>query len=191
MLQLYQDAMAIVRHHGPPTYFITMTANPKWPEITRELLSGQTATNRPDLVARVFHIKQRALLDLVVKKEILGKVVAHIHVVEFQKRGLPHMHFCATMASEDKPRTSADIDAVISAEIPDQHTHPMLHATVTNCMVHGPCGILNPNASCMVNGKCKADYPKPFAAETIVDKKGDATYRRYHFVTLNFFIFLY
>lgn len=30
MQQLYQDAMAIVRKHGRPDLFITMTYNPNW-----------------------------------------------------------------------------------------------------------------------------------------------------------------
>ena len=35
--QLYYDAMALVRYCGKPDLFITMTANPKWPEITSGL----------------------------------------------------------------------------------------------------------------------------------------------------------
>ena len=58
MQQLYQDSMAIVRHFGCPTLFITFTANPKWQEIVDKLLPGQTAVERPDLVVRVFHFKQ-------------------------------------------------------------------------------------------------------------------------------------
>jgi hypothetical protein len=59
---LYQDAMAMVRKLGKPDAFVTMTANPNWPEITRELLPGQTAMDRPDLVSRVFQLKLQALL---------------------------------------------------------------------------------------------------------------------------------
>ena len=62
MQQHFQDSMAITRHYGCPTFFITFTANPKWDEITDALLPGQTAADRPDLVARVFHIKQQAFL---------------------------------------------------------------------------------------------------------------------------------
>ena len=57
MQQLYQDSMAIMRHFGRPTLFITFTANPKWKAIVDELLPEQIAVDRPDLVARVFHIK--------------------------------------------------------------------------------------------------------------------------------------
>ena len=40
MQQLFQDSIAIVRHFGKPTFFITFTANPRWPEIVRNLLPG-------------------------------------------------------------------------------------------------------------------------------------------------------
>lgn len=57
MHQKYQDAMAIVRDKGKPDLFITITCNPKWIEIQRELYPGQTASDRPDLVARIFRLK--------------------------------------------------------------------------------------------------------------------------------------
>ena len=52
--QLYQDAMAIVCHYGKPDLFITFTCNPQWPEITKTLFPNQTASDCPDIVARVF-----------------------------------------------------------------------------------------------------------------------------------------
>jgi len=57
MQKLYQDSIAIVRHYGKPSLLITFTANPKWVEIQRELLEGQQAKDRPDLVSRVFYLK--------------------------------------------------------------------------------------------------------------------------------------
>ena len=53
----YQDAMATVRRDGKPDLFITITCNPMWKEIQDELLPGQKADDRPDLVDRVFQIK--------------------------------------------------------------------------------------------------------------------------------------
>jgi hypothetical protein len=38
-----------------------MTANARWEEIERELLPGQTAYDRPDLVARVFEERSARL----------------------------------------------------------------------------------------------------------------------------------
>ncbi|XP_074097634.1 uncharacterized protein LOC141526498 [Cotesia typhae] len=45
MMQHYQDAMSIVRKFGKPDLFITMTCNPKWREISENLLPGQTASD--------------------------------------------------------------------------------------------------------------------------------------------------
>jgi hypothetical protein len=54
MIQNCQDAMAINRHFHGADFFLTMTANPNWPEIKEALLPGQTAADRPDLVVCVF-----------------------------------------------------------------------------------------------------------------------------------------
>ena len=43
-------------------YFITMTCNPHWCEIVDNLGPGQTAQNRPNLVARVFNKKKTQLM---------------------------------------------------------------------------------------------------------------------------------
>ena len=66
MWQLYHDAMAIVRSCGKPDLFITMTCNPQWIELSAAAFPGQTAQDRPDLVARLFKLKLNALLhDLI------------------------------------------------------------------------------------------------------------------------------
>ena len=67
MQQNYQDAMAIVATHGKPDLFITMTCNSNWREITENLLPGQRASDRPDIVARLFHMKLSELLDDITK----------------------------------------------------------------------------------------------------------------------------
>ena len=63
MSGLYQDAMAAVRKYGKPDLFITITCNPKWPEITAELKPHQKAEDRPDIVVRVFRIKLNSLIN--------------------------------------------------------------------------------------------------------------------------------
>ena len=90
MQQQYQDAMAIVRARGTPDLFVTMTCNADWPEILNALLPGQTANDRPDIVARVFGLKLQMMLhDL---RTAFGRSVGLMAAVEWQKRGLPHAH---------------------------------------------------------------------------------------------------
>lgn len=66
--------MAIVRKLGKPDLFITMTANPHWAELDRELKeSGQTVWDRPYLVNRVFQTKLKELIKIV-NSGYFGKV---------------------------------------------------------------------------------------------------------------------
>lgn len=177
MHQLYQDSLSVTRHFGKPDLFITFTCNPAWPEIKTELQGYQTASDRPDLCVRVFKIKLTSLMEDLLEKQIFGIVVAHLHVVEFQKRGLPHAHILLILDSRHKPRPD-NYDNIISAELPDQRVHPLAYATVSRMMMHGPCGIDNPDAPCMQDGHCSKRFPKSFNAETTTADGGFPIYRR-------------
>jgi hypothetical protein len=178
MQQFCQDALAINRYYGGGDLFMTVTANPTWPEIQSALFPHQSASDRPDLVSRVFNLKISALMDDIFKKGILGKTVAHIHTTEFQKRGLPHMHFVIYLHSDSKLRTPQDIDSLICAELPDKDQEPELFELVSTMMIHGPCGQVNPESPCMVDGKCSKNFPKPFREETTLSEDGYPSYRR-------------
>ncbi|CAB4477605.1 unnamed protein product [Rhizophagus irregularis] len=178
MQQLYQDFMSIVREFGKPDLFVTVTCNPNWPEITNELLPNQQASDRPDLVTRVFKLKLKSITHDLFIKGVLGKVIAHVHVIEFQKRGLPHAHILMILAPEDKPRISDDFNELVCAEISDKQQQPLLYETVSRNMIHGPCGMLNPNSPCMENGKCSKYYPRDFVSTTATNKFGYIVYRR-------------
>jgi hypothetical protein len=177
MGQLYQDAMARVRKFGKPDLFVTFTYNPKWKEITNALLSGQTAKDRPELVTRVFNLKLDALLKDI-KDGVLGNVITKIWVIEFQKRGLPHVHILLILNETSKLRTTEDYDSMVSAEIPNLIHHPEVYGTVTSPMVHGPCGLDFLNALCMEQGKCKKRYPHSFSKETHCDVNRYPKYQR-------------
>ena len=78
----YLDTMDVVKRFGKPDFFITMTTNPAWPEITTTTLCfGETAANRPDLVARVCKTKLRVLLDTLLKEHVFGKLVGYTWVI--------------------------------------------------------------------------------------------------------------
>lgn len=194
MYQLFQDSMAICRHCRKPDIFLTMTANPKWPEIQEALSefdgvdddperprTQQTASDRPDIVARVFHQKMKALLkDIKGDKGIgiFGKVAGMVYTIEFQKRGLPHMHLLIFLEQQYKIHDAAAVDSMISAQIPDPDLHPLLYETVTTCMMHGLCGPEYADAPCMVDGKCSKHYPKEFNSETRFGEDGYPEYAR-------------
>ncbi|XP_065680594.1 uncharacterized protein LOC136094535 [Hydra vulgaris] len=148
----FEDAMAIIKKYGKPDLFITFTCNPKWREITENLYPGQTANDRPDLVTRVFKLKLNNLLNDIFKHGVSGKVVTHVQVIEFQKRSLPHAHILLLLANDDKLETAQDINNLICAEIPDPIVNRELYDIIKTCMIHGPCGILNPNSPCMKDG---------------------------------------
>nr|XP_040253796.2 uncharacterized protein LOC120971447 [Aegilops tauschii subsp. strangulata] len=178
MKKRHMDAMEIVHTYGKPDIFLTMTCNPKWEEITNELLPGQTAQDRPDIVARVFYGKLEAMKYMLFKKHILGVVVAYVYVVEFQKRGLPHAHFLLIMDSTYKLVVPEQYDRLISAKLPNKQKYPELHALVVKHMMHGPCGALNPKNVCMQDNECKCRYPRPFNENTAQGKDSYPVYRR-------------
>ena len=88
------------------------------------------------------------------------------------------MHALKFYKHSDKIRTTAQVDKHVSAEFPDPNQDPQLFETVKKCMVHGPCGARNPQASCMENGKCTKNYPRDFTDATTMDKDGYPLYRR-------------
>jgi hypothetical protein len=45
-------------------------------------------------------------------------------------------------------------------------------------MIHGLCGILNPNSPSMVDGKCSKLFPRQLVVETINGNYGYPLYRR-------------
>ena len=178
MQQRYQDAMAMARFFKNIDLFITMTTNPDWVEIQRELLPGQTSYDRPDLVARVFKLKKDELIDDICKRKIFGAVSAYIYVIEFQKRGLPHVHILVTLDKKHRLRSPDDIDSCINATWPNPEEDSVLFETIKSCMVHGPCGNINPKAPCMKNGVCSKGYPKPYQEVTSIAGDGYPLYAR-------------
>lgn len=83
-----------------------------------------------------------------------------MHVIEFQKRGLPHVHMLIWLDHDSKPKNTERIDQLVSAEIPDKDTDPIGYHAIKQFMIHGPCGDLCKDASCMVKDKCIRHFPK-------------------------------
>jgi hypothetical protein len=174
------DSLAVAARYGPPTFFITMTCNTNWPEIQSQLRQGQDFMDIPVVVMRVFKQKL-ALLEQALKTMFpnAGDLLYCIHSIEFQKRGVPHAHILLKFRSDCI--TAADIDAVVSAEIP---SNPQDAALVRNCMIHRHpasdkpiskyCQRLNEDGQRI----CRFHYPHALQATTSIDIEGRAHYRR-------------
>lgn len=185
MQQIYQNAMAILRSLGVPDLFLTFTANPNWPEIVRELLPGQAADDRPDLISRVFKLKLDAMLqDL--KNGLFGPFTGTVWTIEYQKRGLPHAHILIFLGHGKPDYMNPDnIDQIISTELPDPETDPELRAIVTANLLHGPCGRDFQSAPCMTRKvpgcnrmECAKRFPKSFCSRTRITDGSYPEYRR-------------
>uniref|UniRef100_A0A914ZA48 Helitron helicase-like domain-containing protein n=1 Tax=Panagrolaimus superbus TaxID=310955 RepID=A0A914ZA48_9BILA len=170
----------MVDEFGKPTALITMTVNPEDEDIIMNLYENQKAWERPDVVNSCFYQKMHELIRVIEKEEIFGPVECSVVVIEFQKRGLPHCHCAFTL--KEKWDTVDKVDAYIKAFLP-----PLSQEEADKCgeifdkeyleyvqkfMIHKPCGIHNPKAPCMVDGKCKRKFPQKLCEETVMDDNG-------------------
>ena len=86
MVALARSALTLVSEWGCPRVFLTLTCNPKWPEILSQLHVQQTAFDRPDVTTSVF----KSRLDLMKKNIRNGKyfggreIIYTFHVIEYQ-----------------------------------------------------------------------------------------------------------
>ena len=127
------------------------------------MIPNQKPHDLPDIVARVFYQKFAELCEELLKKGVLGVVIAYTWVIEFQKRSLPHGHMLLIVHRDYKPRTPADINKIISAELPDPNDpqQERILQTILTSQIHGPCGARNRNAPCMMGTNiCCKGYPK-------------------------------
>lgn len=124
MHQRYLDSMAIACHFKKIDIFLTMTANPTWLEINRELQSGQNVVDQPNLVSCMFMLKKKALMTAILKEGIFGPCVTHVYTIKFQKWGLAHMHLLLFLKNKYKLLSSEIVDSIISAQWPDPVTQP-------------------------------------------------------------------
>ena len=151
----YEDSMATVKHFGPPSLFITMTANGSAPEVTSLLKPGQVAEDRWDLCSEVFNAHRQQLLREIDAEGVFGPSVARFSVVEFQKRGLAHLHLLVWLF--DQPTDGAAIDRIVKAMIPPAGS---LRDKVLRTNVH-TCG-----PACREGGRCTKFFPKAVSAVT-------------------------
>ncbi|GKB37271.1 helicase [Tanacetum coccineum] len=169
---------------------------------------GQRAHDRPEVGTSVFKLKLTKLLDDLIKNQVFGEsragnkpwlqkvklstiskpsaeklmllshLLAVVYVIEFEMCGLPHTHILLWLKEHCKCKTPADIDDIISADLPSPTGDPAGYKAVTDYMLHGPCGKDTKYSTYNVEGKCLKHFPKPFCAKTIIDQDGYPIYCR-------------
>ncbi|XP_078443027.1 uncharacterized protein LOC144712627 [Wolffia australiana] len=141
------------------------------------LLPGKKSQDRFNLCCRIFRLKLKELLHLIIDKEIFAKVNGRVYVVKFQKRGLPQAHMLWVLDAPYKPKTPKDIDKIVCAELPDPNDMELFDCVASH-MIHGPCGSTNPRCPCMKEGKCSNKFPKEFIGSTQVNNDRYPLYLR-------------
>ena len=100
-----------------------------------------------------------------------------MHMIEFQKRGLLHAHILIILHQFDKPQTPDNDNTIISTEISDRCQYVELYETVANYILHGPCGPLFTDTSCMKNGKYSKKFPRNYNETTTLVPDSFSQYR--------------
>lgn len=181
MASAFYDIMAIVREHGQPALFVTITCNPTHPSIITALKVGDTMhkfNDQPLATTRVFEGQLKDFRDLVVEKGIFGRCLAFVRVLEWQQRGTTHAHCLVFLHPDDMPRDSAEVDKFVSATVPDPVREPRLFEAVTTFNYH-KCT----PARCLMDSAdgastCKRKFPFNFLDNTMLGSRGEYLYRR-------------
>lgn len=93
------------------------------------------------------------MLRLIKSENIFGRFCGNVYTIEYQKRGLPHMHLLIFLHLADQFLKASQIDEVICAEILIVKSDPTGELTriVTSVIIHDPCENINPHSPCMSN----------------------------------------
>jgi len=194
---LIEDGMALMEFYGKPTFWITMTGDRNWPEVTAAAAGTQ---HRADLLLRVFREKYRMLIAALRQGTVFGsRAVFILSVIEFQLRGIPHCHIAVRLAGA-QPMTGEDMDKYVSAEVPDlsqcsnaRYDLPCdppcnicrLHRIVTRKMTHGceegRCYSADEKALAARQHRrphCSKGFPFMPTEATTIDEHGYPIFRR-------------
>jgi len=202
------DLLAKFANLGPPTFFLTLSANDlNWSDLWQGMIltlninttvddilhssreyREQLLSQYPVFPARHFIYRWETFLNTVLLKSPhpLGQIVDFFWRVEFQLRGAPHIHallWILNPPSLDDPSTFSQIsdfiDQYIKASVPSQVEEPILHSQVKKLQMH------KHTHTCYTKKKnlCRFDFPQPISACTHI-KNGISPTSNPHFYRL-------
>ncbi|XP_067205359.1 uncharacterized protein [Linepithema humile] len=167
-------------HYGPATWFLTLSPSEwKWSDLgeylrdmnpDKEKLSiNELIAYDPVSTSRFMCIKFKAMIDFIRSVDNpIGEVIHYFWRLEYQTRGIQHMHCLIWIRDAPVLGKSPDEEVVsfiqkyVTCEIPDKNVSPTLYETVTSDQNH------KHNSYCMrtkktetnIYRKCRFDFPR-------------------------------
>jgi hypothetical protein len=158
---------AFLTQLGPPTFFLTFTMNPYWPD--HQALERGTATSADSAIsAIVFKTRRSALTKWSKYPQILRKVSAFVWRIEYQKRGLPHAHilFWTDFNTHDIHSVKAAINVRYPKAPPFVERNNMMSGfrkLIDSYQIHG-----HSKRCRLQNGKFRYGHHEEISDETVV-----------------------
>jgi hypothetical protein len=182
--QKFMDGCTIYDQVGEANFMLTFTMNAHLPEVERNL-AGLSYLQGYDIVCRYFQDKVKELYEDIKERSVFGECVYVIGAREWQKRGLPHVHWNIKIHPRHVRKSPAWVDDFVCAEIPEEppaydtsenaQKQRLLRKLVLKLQVH-KC---NSKSQCYDAEKkaCRKGYPKPYSETTDI-KPRFPVYRR-------------
>lgn len=167
-------------HYGPATWFLTLSPSEwKWSDLgqyLRDMNPDKEKLGISELIAydpvstsRFMCIKFKAMIDFICSADHpIGEVIHYFWRLEYQTRGIQHMHCMIWIKDAPVLGKSPDEEVVtfiqkyVTCAIPDENVSPTLYETVTSDQNH------KHNSYCMrtkktetnIYRKCRFDFPR-------------------------------
>ena len=198
------DLNCMVREHGPPTLFLTLScAEYDAPDIAAYLHKindvpdnypiGKLCAEDPISVSRKFSKKFHDFFnEVILKGKVLGQITDYFWKKEYQSRGAPHYHILLWV--EDAPIIGKDpddevlewIQQRITCHIPDETSNPDLYRLVTKYQLHkcsDYCKRKVKVGSVFIT-RCKFGFPRPETDNAKVNSVEDCLKSRHKIYNL-------
>ena len=185
-----QDSLRVMQVCGTPAFFVTMTCSNEsarglceaaWHGSRCETPGDCNCQDMPEMGVKVFRAQVEQLVSDA-RNGCFGPYQAHCYAIEFQKRGLPHVHMLVWTKDTRSVRDTR-IDSIIAAEASREsdivftlQMEKMLHA----CREASADGGKDGKIGCIDSqtGHCSKGFAKQWAAETRFKSDGFPVYLR-------------
>eukprot|EP00937_MAST-01D_sp_MAST-1D-sp2_P005348 g5348.t1 len=185
-----QDSLRVMQVYGTPAFFVTMTCSNEsarglceaaWHGSRCETPGDCNCQDMPEMGVKVFRAQVEQLVSDA-RNGCFGPYQAHCYAIEFQKRGLPHVHMLV-WTKDTRSVRDARIDSIIAAEASREsdivftlQMEKMLHA----CREASADGGKDGKIGCIDSqtGHCSKGFAKQWAAETRFKSDGFPVYLR-------------